>query len=74
MELESSLPCSQKPATGHYAKPDELSSHPVFWSSIFLLASHLRLGLPRGLILQAFKPTVRIYPMCATYPLFIWSS
>jgi hypothetical protein len=47
MEPEGSLPYSNKPATGPYPKPAEFSS--PHRSSILMLSSHLRLGLPSGL-------------------------
>jgi hypothetical protein len=44
-----SLPRSQKPTTcpiqNHISV---VHPHPIFWISIFILSSHLRLGLPSG--------------------------
>ena len=51
MELESSLPRLQVPATCSYPESDQFSQwhpHPTSWRSILILPSHLRLGLPSG--------------------------
>jgi hypothetical protein len=47
----SSSPHLQEPATRPYPKPDKSNkrSHPIFWTSILILDSHLCLGLASGL-------------------------
>ena len=54
METESSLPCSQEPATRSYPQPDQSSPRhspqPVSWRTVVILPSHLCLGLPSGLL------------------------
>jgi hypothetical protein len=63
MELEGSLPCSQQPSTGPYPKPDRSKSkpsHPIPLRTILILSTHLRLGLPSGLLPSGF-PTNIIY-------------
>jgi hypothetical protein len=52
MEPEGSSPCSRKPATGPYPEPAESSSlhRSISLRSILMLSSHLRLGLPSGLL------------------------
>jgi hypothetical protein len=53
MEPEGSLPCSQGPATCPYPEPNESQStspNPVSQRSSLMLSSHLRLGLPSGLL------------------------
>jgi hypothetical protein len=74
METEGSLPCSQKPVTGPYPKPDEfIRNIPFYFSMIYLvLSSHLLLGPPRGLFPTGF-PTETLYaflfcPFCTTIP------
>jgi hypothetical protein len=57
MEPQCSLPCSQEPVTGPYPEPDESSSqHSILflYKFVFLLPSHLCLGLPSGLFLSGF--------------------
>ena len=41
-----------------------LPSHPTPWRSLFILSSHLRLGLPNGLFPSGFSPTpcAHLYP------------
>jgi hypothetical protein len=75
MQLKESLSCSQKPATDLYPKPDESSpypSHPISVRSIFMLPSHLHLGLQSGLfpsgILTKILYALPISPMSATCP------
>jgi hypothetical protein len=63
MEPEGSLPCSQEPATCPYPEPNETNPHPpnpVSLRSIFMLSSHLRLGLRSGL-LPSGLPTKMLY-------------
>jgi hypothetical protein len=61
MEPESSLPCTQEPATGPYPEPDEASPHvqSVSLRCIQILSSHLCLCLssglfPSGLAIKSF--------------------
>jgi hypothetical protein len=50
MEPGGSLPCSQEPSTGPYSEP----SHPISLRSTLILSTHLRLGLPSGLLPSCF--------------------
>jgi hypothetical protein len=52
LESEVSLPCSQQPATGPYPEPHASSPQVLTLfrlTSILILSSHLRLGLPIAL-------------------------
>jgi hypothetical protein len=71
MEPESSLQCSQEPATNPYPEPDESSPHlphRIFLRSITIF-SHRRLGIPSGVFPSGF-PTKILYAflMRATFP------
>jgi len=60
MESESSLPCSQNPATGFYSEPDEASPYlqTIPLRSILMLSSHLLLDLPTGLFVWDLPTTL----------------
>jgi hypothetical protein len=70
MEPEGSLPPSQVPSTGPYSEPDQ--SHPISIRSILILFTHVRLGLPSGLLPSGFPPNILyaffFYPIRATCP------
>ena len=74
METVSSLSHVQEPATCPYPEPSQSSpcTQPIFWRSILILPSHLRLGLQSGLFPSSL-PIRTIYvsllsPICATCP------
>jgi hypothetical protein len=68
MEPESSLPSSQKPATGPYPEPDESSAQLLTMfpeDTLLILSSHLLLGLSSGL----FRfPTEILYAFLISSP------
>jgi hypothetical protein len=76
MEPESSLLCSQEPATGPYTEPDN-SSHtlqPFFLRFILILSSYLCSGLSSGLFASGFPTKIlyaflisTIHAICSAY-------
>ena len=65
MKREGSLPQSQVPATCPHPETDRPPSkfpHPTSWRSILILSSHIRLGLPSGLVPSGF-PTETLYTL-----------
>jgi hypothetical protein len=66
MEPEGSLPCSQEPATCPYPEPNESNPHPpnpISLRSIFMLPSHLLLGLPSGLLPSGLRTKMLYAPL-----------
>jgi hypothetical protein len=56
MEPEGLLPCSQEPSIGPHPQSDQSSPY----HTILILSTHLRLGLPSGLI-SSDLPTDNLY-------------
>jgi hypothetical protein len=56
VEPKGSLPCSQEPSNGLYSEPDQSihTMHPVSLKHILILSTHVRLGLPSGLLPSGF--------------------
>jgi len=77
MGPEGSLPHLQVPATCPCPEPDRssLCPQPTSRRSIFILSSHLRLGLPGGLFPSGFPTktlyTPLLYPIRATCPTYL---
>jgi len=69
MEPEGSLPHSQVPATCPYPEPTSSPQNPpsTSWRPVFMLSSHLRLGLPNGLFPSGFPTRTLPSPIRATY-------
>ena len=66
-----------KEITFPYPEPDRSRPrpHPTSRKSILILSSHLRVGLPSGLLPSGFLPKILyapfISPICATYPAYL---
>jgi len=62
LDLECSLPCSQKSITGSYPKPVwSTPSHPPFQRSMLILTSQLYLSLRSGNVPLRFSTTLCIH-------------
>jgi hypothetical protein len=65
MEPVGSLPLLQQHSTCPYAEPDQSSPssplHPISWTSILILSSHLRPGPPSGLVHSGFPTKTSIH-------------
>jgi hypothetical protein len=74
MDPQGSVQCPQGPSTGSYPEPDQSSPthHAVLFllRFIYMLSSHLRVGLPSGLFPSGFPTKILhpflFYPMRAT--------
>jgi hypothetical protein len=61
MVSEGSLPCTQEPSTDPYPKADQFKTpHPISLWSIWILSTHIYLGLPRGSF-PSDVPTTNLY-------------
>ena len=60
MEPEGSIPHLEVPVTFPYPEPHRTipCPHPIFWRTILILSSHLRLGLPSGLFPSSYQNRV----------------
>jgi hypothetical protein len=61
MEPKGSLPCSQEPSTCPNPDPDQFSSYhlnSIPLRCILVLSTHLRLGLPSGLLLSGVPTNI----------------
>ena len=63
MEQECSIPCSLKPATYLYPKPDQSAPSQPILRSILILSTHLRLRLPCGLSHSRFCTKILYAPL-----------
>jgi hypothetical protein len=64
-EADSSLPCSQEPATCPEPEPDESNPrpHPIYGRYTLLLSSLLRLVIPSGLVSRGFLTKILFAPL-----------
>jgi hypothetical protein len=75
-EPEGSSPCSHEPSTGPYPELDRSSPyHPISPRSILMLSTHLRFGLPSGLLPSVFLTNILyaflVSPIRATCPVHL---
>jgi hypothetical protein len=66
MEPKGSLLCSQEPSTGPNSEPGRASPYhpsPIFLRYIFILPTHLCLGLPSGLFPSGFPTNILYDPL-----------
>jgi hypothetical protein len=61
---------AQEPVTYPYPEPEQSNPRPISWTSVLILSSHLRIGLPSGLfplgfpIKTLYAPILHIRAAC----------
>jgi hypothetical protein len=63
MQPEGLSPNSQELSTCPYPEPDQSSPHHISSRTILILSTHLRLGLPSGLLPSSFPTCTRSSPL-----------